>query len=58
VEALYSKPGQVVPITSRDFYPRSQEMALYVNKGIAFHYDSSGNVVVIIVFDPRLYGGS
>jgi hypothetical protein len=33
-------------------------MVCYINKGIAFHYDSTDTVIIIIVFDPRLFGGS
>jgi hypothetical protein len=57
VEAQYSTPVKMIPITSKDFYPRSQEAALYISRGIAFHYDAAGTVVVIIVFDPALFGG-
>lgn len=56
VEKSYSTPTKMIPISNRDFYPKSEQLALYVEKGIAFHYDSNDCVVVILVFDPRLYG--
>lgn len=55
VESSFSTPTTVINVTTRDFYPDSECMALYADKGIAFHYDGQDRVVVIIVFDPSLY---
>lgn len=56
VEQHYSTPTKLIPISTKDFYPRSEQLALYADKGIAFHYDAKGQVVVILVFDPVLFG--
>jgi hypothetical protein len=58
VEKHYSSPTSIVPVRTREFYPRSVEMAIYAGRGISFHYDSTNNVAAIIVFDPKLFGRS
>ncbi len=55
VEKIYGAASSVIPSRSKDFYPQSQEVALYVSKGIAFHYDANNKVVVILVFDPSIF---
>lgn len=56
VESIYGEPDQIVDVTSKDVYPASDKLAIYAKKGISFHYDESGKVVVIIVFSPAIFG--
>lgn len=54
VEKIYGPPPSIIQSKSKDIYPDSQEVALYVSRGIAFHYDAGNKVVVILVFDPSI----
>ena len=56
VESALGTPDQTVPVVSKDVYPISETLAIYIDKGISFHYDSAGAVVVIIVFSPAVFG--
>jgi|GEM_PF-2177436 len=55
VEKIYGAATSIIKSQSRDIYPDSQEVALYVSRGIAFHYDTGNKVVVILVFDPSIF---
>lgn len=54
-EKIYGPPPSIIQSKSKDIYPDSQEVALYVSRGIAFHYDAGNKVVVILVFDPSIF---
>lgn len=56
VEKVMGKPTKLVPITSQDLYPTSKVLALYIAKGISFHYDANNSVVWIFVFQPSVFG--
>jgi len=55
VEKIYGPPASVIPCKSRDFYPLSEQVVLYVSKGIAFHYDAKGAISVILIFDSSIF---
>ena len=55
VEKVMGLPSAIVPVTSKDVYPDSKELAIYKDQGISFHYNSIGDVVWIMVFKPSLF---
>lgn len=57
VERLYGKPDSMVDVTTRDAYPDSDKMAIYAGRGISFHYDKEGRILIIMVFPPSIFGG-
>jgi len=57
VEKHYGAPNRVAQALTKEFYPTSNEIAYYMSEGIAFHYDMNNIVVVIIVFNPAIFGG-